>query len=301
MKRKKSYFTFFTCLSIFFPTFAFARGYKLLAPIPTTSAAPSAVEYLKGVFVAGVGLAIIAAVIMIIVGALGYVTAAVPSAKAEGKKKMGEAIFGLLILLISTVIIVTINPDLMRTGLNLVKLAPTSVTQQQQQTATQYCRTGVLNNACYSTLAECEGPQRSYTCTTNPPPQTQTGTQQSTGNEQANRSLLTDTGHITVNAQPPQTILAGVNESTLHEVLNLQQQSGADIVVTAGSEPGHADGTYSHANGYKVDLRTTSSVSNYIMDNYTNIGRRSDGALQYQSPSGAIYAMESDHWDVLVK
>ncbi|MCK9351306.1 MAG: hypothetical protein WCT49_00140 [Candidatus Paceibacterota bacterium] len=161
---KKTIFYFIPGAYFFSPLFAFAQnpGYTLLAPIPTTSATPTLVEYMKGVFVAGVGLAIIAAVIMIIIGALGYVTAAVPSAKAEGKKKMGEAIFGLLILLISTVIIVTINPDLMRTGLNLVKLAPSQTIQQQQPTnTTKYCKHTIDNRnlsayMCFDTPDQCQ-------------------------------------------------------------------------------------------------------------------------------------------------
>jgi len=104
-------------------SYVFSQGYELLAPIPTvTDTTPSFVDFLKGVFVAGVGLAIIGAVIMIILGAMGYILAAVPSAKADGKKKMTDAIFGLLILLISTIILITINPDLMRAGLNLLPL-----------------------------------------------------------------------------------------------------------------------------------------------------------------------------------
>jgi hypothetical protein len=170
MHAKKTYYII-SSIGLFLSTaiVVFAQeGYRLLAEIPTvTSKTPSFVEYLKGIFVAGVGLAIIFAVIMIIIGALGYVMAAVPSAKSEGKKKMTDALFGLLILLVSTVILVTINPDLMRTGLNLTKLGPPQGLDFENKPV--YCRTGFINNGCYPTKAQCEGPESSYTCTENAP------------------------------------------------------------------------------------------------------------------------------------
>jgi len=277
--KKKTISIFFLSFLFFFPfvcsVFA-EEGYQLLVPdIPslTQTENPRLNTYLIAVFTAFVGLAIVAAVIMIILGGFGYVMSALPSEKSDGKKKIQEAVSGLLLLFVSTILLYTINPDLLRSGLKLKKVSIIS------SGTTSVSETGV--------------PQNTNTETTAP--------STSSGNEQENREILANNGHITVNAQAPQTILAGVNDATLSEVTNLQQQCNCDIVVTAGSEPGHANGTYSHANGYKVDLRTSSSVSNYIMDNYTNIGKRSDGAMQYKAPSGAIYALESDHWDVTVK
>ena len=129
--RKISYvfsLTFFVLLFsfIFFTNNVFAqqKGYQLLAGIPTITqpadgtAIPFPV-YLKGLITAIVGLSIIFAVIMIVIGGIEYVAAAVPSAKSEGKKKIIGAISGLLIAIFSYLLLITINPDLISVGFNL--------------------------------------------------------------------------------------------------------------------------------------------------------------------------------------
>ena len=79
------------------------------------------------------------------------------------------------------------------------------------------------------------------------------------------------------------------------------------MYVTAGAEPGHSNGTYSHANGFKVDLSSKDgTVDNHVRTSgdFQHVGRRSsDGALLYKKKSdpSVIYARESDHWDVSVK
>lgn len=102
------------------------------------------------------------------------------------------------------------------------------------------------------------------------------------------------------------TNFAGIRQKTLDAIISLRQRCGCTVVVTAGTEGGHEPGTYSHANGYKVDLRLNEKLDSYIRNNFTPIAprRESDGLLtpQWQDPvMGAIYALEGNHWDVLVK
>jgi len=103
-------------------------SYSLLAPIPTitqTAGTPISFSvYLKGVIVAIVGLSIVFAVIMTLIGGIEYVAAAVPSAKSGGKKKILEAIGGLLIAIFSYLLLITINPDLTMIGLDLWLVTP---------------------------------------------------------------------------------------------------------------------------------------------------------------------------------
>lgn len=68
--------------------------------------------------------------------------------------------------------------------------------------------------------------------------------------------------------------------------------------VTGGTETGHAGGTYSHANGYKLDFSHTSCLTSWVHGTYTYIGLRSDRAAMYEAASGNIYADEGNHWDV---
>ena len=72
------------------------------------------------------------------------------------------------------------------------------------------------------------------------------------------------------------------------------------LCCTGGTETGHASGTYSHWNGYKLDTSLNTCLNNYIQNTYTRIeDRPGDGAPQYEAASGNIYAQESNHWDIL--
>ncbi|PJM94009.1 hypothetical protein [Streptomyces sp. CB01373] len=89
-----------------------------------------------------------------------------------------------------------------------------------------------------------------------------------------------------------------VNKSTVAGVLDFKQASKCAVALTGGTEKGHASGTYSHWNGYKVDIKLTSCVNSYITRTFRYVGERGDRAKQYKAPSGNIYALEGSHWDV---
>lgn len=99
------------------------------------------------------------------------------------------------------------------------------------------------------------------------------------------------------------TDLEGMRPATVNDVIGLKSSCGCEITVTGGTEPGHAAGAQSHANGYKVDIRPTSDLDAYIQNNFTPIGSRggAHGGDQYKNPAdGAIYTREGDHWDITV-
>ncbi len=91
-----------------------------------------------------------------------------------------------------------------------------------------------------------------------------------------------------------------INSGTIAGIIGFKRASGCAVNITGGTEAGHSGGTYSHWNGYKVDITPTACVSNYIVRNFTYLGRRQgDLAPMYRSPAGNIYARESNHWDIL--
>jgi len=112
------------------------------------------------------------------------------------------------------------------------------------------------------------------------------------------RQVLSIAG-ISVNSSEPTTSLEGIRTSTLNAIVELNRLSGANITITAGTESGHASGTYSHANGYKVDLRKNSTLDNYIRDNFTSAGKVG-GYSAYKDSSGNVFVDEGNHWDVTV-
>ncbi|WP_317445573.1 hypothetical protein [Streptomyces collinus] len=90
-----------------------------------------------------------------------------------------------------------------------------------------------------------------------------------------------------------------LNLATAQGAQTLKRASGCALNITGGTETGHASGTYSHWNGYKLDYGKNTCVTSYINNTFTYIGLRGDGAPQYRSGSGNIYADEGNHWDVL--
>ncbi|PBK76802.1 hypothetical protein ARMSODRAFT_948642 [Armillaria solidipes] len=91
----------------------------------------------------------------------------------------------------------------------------------------------------------------------------------------------------------------GILSGTVNGVITLKKASGSSsLVITGGTETGHASGTYSHANGYKVDVRHATVVDNYIKSAFTRIADRGDGYPQWKAASGNIYCDEGTHWDI---
>lgn len=105
-------------------------------------------------------------------------------------------------------------------------------------------------------------------------------------------------GGCTTRSKSNCTSFDQINDSTISGIITLDSASGCAINITGGTEVGHASGTYSHYNGYKVDITPTACVTNYIKRNFTYQGPRSDGAPLYKSAAGNLYANEGSHWDI---
>ena len=90
-----------------------------------------------------------------------------------------------------------------------------------------------------------------------------------------------------------------INSGTVNGVKTLRTASGCAVNITGGTETGHASGTYSHWNGYKVDTSKSSCLNSYITRSFTRIANRGDGYPQWRSAAGNIYCDEGNHWDIL--
>ncbi|GLZ33334.1 hypothetical protein Lesp02_55220 [Lentzea sp. NBRC 105346] len=89
------------------------------------------------------------------------------------------------------------------------------------------------------------------------------------------------------------TSFTNINLTTVQGAITFKRASGCAVNITGGTEVGHAAGTYSHRNGYKVDFSLNSCVTNYITSRFASIG-----GSKWKSNSGNIYYRESNHWDV---
>jgi hypothetical protein len=105
-------------------------------------------------------------------------------------------------------------------------------------------------------------------------------------------------GGCSSRTNPTCTSFEQINLATVQGTITLKQASGCAVRVTGGTETGHAGGTYSHWNGYKVDVAVTTCVDGYVKGTFTRIANRGDGAPQWQSGAGNVYANEGNHWDI---
>ena len=105
-------------------------------------------------------------------------------------------------------------------------------------------------------------------------------------------------GGCTTRSNSTCTSFSEINQSTVSGAITLKNASGCAINITGGTEVGHASGTYSHYNGYKVDVAKRTCLDNYIHNTFAHIGDRGDGAAQWQAGSGNLYADEGSHWDI---
>lgn len=112
------------------------------------------------------------------------------------------------------------------------------------------------------------------------------------------------TGHCVDRKRPTCTSLDGIRYGTLTQTLDLRRRSHCPIVITGGTEIGHARGRYSHGNGFKVDIAHNRCVNSYITQKFHYWKVRGDGASLYRPSStdnADVYADEDNHWDILFR
>lgn len=105
-------------------------------------------------------------------------------------------------------------------------------------------------------------------------------------------------GGCTTRSNPTCTSFSQINSGTVNGAKTLRSASGCAINITGGTEVGHASGTYSHYNGYKIDITKYTCIGNYIRNSFTRIANRGDGYAQWRSAAGNIYCDEGNHWDI---
>lgn len=106
-------------------------------------------------------------------------------------------------------------------------------------------------------------------------------------------------GHCTRRASPHCTSLDGLRAATLDGVLRLREDSQCPLVISGGTERGHAPGEFSHGHGYKLDILPNRCLNRFVRHRYERIRRRGDGATVYRAtPSRSLYAREPSHWDI---
>ncbi|KAG8740205.1 hypothetical protein FRC10_004606 [Ceratobasidium sp. 414] len=98
-------------------------------------------------------------------------------------------------------------------------------------------------------------------------------------------------GGCTNKSNPRCTSYDGILSGTIYGVILLYLDTGCPITITGGTEAGHAHGTYSHENGYKVNLRKNDCLNKYLG---SFVKPHQCGKDTY----GDLYCDLSNNWDV---
>lgn len=100
--------------------------YKNLEKIPGFNPTDSLVQYLQNLYQFGIAIAAFLAVAMIAIGAFIYVVSSAGNAgkMADGKDMITNAIYGLILAMLTYLILVTINPDFLSGTLTGSKIEP---------------------------------------------------------------------------------------------------------------------------------------------------------------------------------
>jgi cell wall-associated NlpC family hydrolase len=110
-------------------------------------------NYLNIILKLAIGIAAVLAMVMIVMGGIQYMTSDFISSKEEGKKRILNAIFGLLIALGAWLILYTINPDLLNT--NTLIPSPTTL---------QYTNVGDESSAPFTAINQTSLQSLGITC-----------------------------------------------------------------------------------------------------------------------------------------
>ncbi|CAH1776914.1 unnamed protein product [Owenia fusiformis] len=108
---------------------------------------------------------------------------------------------------------------------------------------------------------------------------------------------ISSSGRCSNRYNPRCTSLEQIRRKTITGTINeLKRPSRCPMTVTGGTEVGHARGTYSHWNGFKIDLGLNSCLNNYIRANFPFYRMRGRYRV-YRARSGNEYCLEGNHWD----
>ena len=115
-------------------------SYAPLQPLPGSGGVVSTgntVGYLQNIIFLVIGIAIVLAVLMLVIGGVQYMASDAFTQKEDAKDRMTMAIFGLIIALGAYLLLNTINPDLVTFRLPSAIIAPTPPTLPKQPSSQQ--------------------------------------------------------------------------------------------------------------------------------------------------------------------
>lgn len=233
---------------------------------------------------------VLAAVFLVMAG-FQYMTTDAFSTKGNAKKRIQEIFVGLAIALSSVLILQTINPALIEFDLS-------KIGNNTQIGGAKDPNLGGVNYIIADGGREITA--GNYNPTNAPFTPGESGRLSA---EQV--EALWNQLNIRIN-DPNRTSINGLREITALNVTNMVQELELDeLVITGGTESGHSSGTYSHANGYKVDIGYNSNRANWerissYFNNMMGTTIQKDRVYEAQTGSQTVRVILHDplHYDV---
>ena len=293
-----SVFCVFSAVSVFA-----LDQYTTLAPLPgTTNCTDSQLNqincitdfptYLPKLFNLSIGIAAALAFIMISYGGFELMTTDSVYNKTDGRKKVENAIYGLLLVIGAYAILYTINPQILDFNLNINSpkyddLPAGTTSDGTGTTATGSTGTGSGRGVKPGYIMDADMiadnlriKNRLY--------------------NESNKNINPNSGPCTIGQTSKCTNLNGLPENAIIGLENLQANCNCSIIISGGTEGGHKE----HGiNIPIVDLRSDNAALNgFITGNATSIKTGNIGTLYTVNTNGvnATFLLESNpaHWHV---
>lgn len=245
--------------------------YTLLAPLPGIDATTDFTSWLPQAFNLTIGIAAGLAFVMITLGGIMYATTDAITNKGEGKKYITNAIYGLLLVIGSWVILNTINPQI----LDFKWTVPLPNIQRPVPSATV---------ATKMTSAQIQA--------------------DATVRQNLPKRVTVYRGACTSGATVGCVNMNGILPQTIKGLENLQLLCDCDISITGGTEGAHTPGS-AHYTGRAVDIDNTSELMKTISPNASP-----KACTPFIGPGRASYSWEpkgvacgkvassGDHWHI---
>lgn len=263
------------------PASAQNNEYTVLTPLPgvgDTTGKTTLQEYIPAIFKLAIGLSAVAAVLMIVIGGFQYISSDAIQGKKDGKGRIVNAIYGLVLVIAAWLILNEINPNLLEFNLNI---EPVSTTQAPVPIGTVSTAGKAMTEDEIMASAAVRVNLELAKIYTYADPCTKGQT----------------TGCVNLN---------GLTDVATKSLISLKKACGetCSMVITGGTEAGHS-ATGGHGAGNSVDLRFNNNLDSFIQKNGGTPVQTDLGPLYTATINGrtTTFLKESNppHWHVTTK
>ena len=252
-------------------------SYEVLAPIPgIIEKETSLPTYIPAIIQLMIGLSAITAVVMIVLGGVQYISTDAFQGKEDGKNRIKNALYGLLLIAFSFILLNEVNPKLLELNLNIepIKIegddgGSLSVSGQvgvpmTQQQIDDSNRIKALLETSMPGLSVYRGP-----C-----------------------SEGQTSGCVNLNGLKEKTI-EGLR--AMYQLCSTGKNGNCSVIITGGTEPGaHSIGS-THYSGDAIDIRPTSDFIRYVKNKAEYIGKDRYGERYFIEVNGKKIKLLLEH------